>query len=372
MVQTRFSSIQALRAVAALLVLLFHLRIVEQKYGAGETVLPGWVAFADGGVDLFFVVSGFVMVTVAGGRYRSPSNAVGFLQRRAWRILPPYWVYTTLVVALMSFAPGMVNTSYEGQSVLASYLLWPQATLPLLTVGWTLVHEGYFYVVMALAIAFVPERQLPWYLSIWAAIVALEPRLLEISTPGRALLLSSMTWEFIAGAFVGLYWRRIPASCGLPILTAGAMGFLAGMALLDWTNAAPGGGIYRVPIFGGTSVLMVTGFVVWESSCRPRIPQWLSVIGDSSYSLYLSHVFVISAFGRLWHASSFNEATWQHATFIATATAACIAAGLASYRWLERPLLSFGERFTRARSMVRHPSAPVRYRLRTRARRLMQ
>jgi peptidoglycan/LPS O-acetylase OafA/YrhL len=168
-----FFSIQALRGIAALMVVLFHLRIVEGKYGQDGNLLGAMFAYADSGVDLFFMLSGFVMTSIAAGSYGSPRNAGDFLARRGWRVLPLYWFYTTLVVALMLLMPGMANSAYQDQSILASYLLWPQAQLPLLTVGWTLIHEAFFYLLMAVAIAFARERQLPWLLLGWAAATLL-------------------------------------------------------------------------------------------------------------------------------------------------------------------------------------------------------
>lgn len=336
-----YTTIQVLRAVAAILVVLFHLRIVEGKYGVGTPFLPSWIGFADGGVDLFFVISGFVMVTIAAGRYQSPGNATSFLLRRAWRILPPYWVYTTIVVILMAAMPGMANTSYEGQSIPASYLLWPQATLPVLTVGWTLIHEAYFYLVVAFAVAWVPERVLPAFLATWALAVGLMPSLLDARSPVLSVVLSRMTWEFIAGAAVALYWRRIPRGLGLPLLILGAVGFLIGMVAMAHLSV-PSTELYRVPTFGLASALLVAGTVVYEfGRGSVNAPKWRA-IGDSSYSLYLSHVLVISAVGRLWKASTFNSAPWEHGLFVVVSILMSLAVGLVSYRWLERPLLIFG------------------------------
>jgi exopolysaccharide production protein ExoZ len=338
-----YLSIQALRGIAAVLVVVFHLRIVEGKFGLGEILLPSWLNLGYAGVDLFFVISGFVMATIAKGRYGSISEAGRFLRKRAWRILPPYWLYTTVVVVLMALVPHMVNMSYQNQSVLASYLLWPQPTLPVLTVGWTLVYEAYFYLVMAVAIAFLPERRLPIFLATWAAIVAMGWTIFDATSPVLYTVLSPMTGEFIAGAFVALYWRQVPTALGFPLLLAGTGGFIGAMLVLNHLGWLLDGGMYRVPIFGVASALIVVGAVVWETSRKPAIPAWALSVGDSSYSLYLSHVFIISALGRLWHMTPFNVEPWQHAGFVALTVLACIVAGLASYRWLERPLLTFGE-----------------------------
>ena len=220
--QQRMDSLQCLRGVAALAVVLFHLRGVEIKYLQGPAMLDAVARYADAGVDLFFVVSGFVMTTIAAGRYMKAGASAQFLVKRAWRVLPMYWIFTTLVVALMAVVPSMVNSSYAGQSVLASYLLIPHAQLPVLTVGWTLVHEAYFYLVFAGVIAFVPERFVPAFLLLWAAAIGVAPWLPPgPTTPAHVLVTNPLTYEFIAGALLGLYWRHIPARLGLPLVVAG-------------------------------------------------------------------------------------------------------------------------------------------------------
>jgi len=332
--------IQALRAVAALLVVLFHLRIVEARFGAGEPLLPGAMRFADAGVDIFFVISGFVMATVAVGRYRSAPNAGRFLARRAWRVLPPYWIYTSLVVALMLVAPGIANSSYEGQSILASYLLWPQHQLPVLTVGWTLIHEMYFYLVMASALAFLQERHMPLFLLAWAVAVLVAHAALGPRPPWLALASNPMTLEFIAGAFVGLYWRRVPERAAGACAGIGAVALVAAMFVLDEIGAGVLPPSLRTLVFGPAAALVVLGLVVARRRREGAMGRWLTLLGDSSYSLYLSHVFVVSAAGRLWQMSGFNQSAWQHLVFIVLTVIACAAAGLLSWRWMERPLLA--------------------------------
>lgn len=340
-----FHSIQALRGFAALMVVLFHLRIVEGRFGAGEALLPGALRFADAGVDLFFVISGFVMTTIAAGRYGSANEAGRFLVRRAWRILPPYWLYTTLVVALMLLAPGLANSSYGEQSILASYLLWPQEALPVLTVGWTLIHEAYFYLAMAIAIAILRESHLPWFLLGWAVVTLSMYGAVGAPPPWLAVLSSPMTLEFIAGAFIGLYWRRLPRSLSLAALVTGMVLLLSGMVAANAAALSNHTPVLRVLAFGLPGALIVLGAASFEGMRSIRMPRWSSELGNSSFSLYLGHVFVISAAGRLWQASGHNTGAWQYAAFLVLAVVACVAGGWLSYRWIESPLQSFGATF---------------------------
>jgi exopolysaccharide production protein ExoZ len=133
-------TIQAARGFAANLVVLSHLSIVEAKYTTGD-VLPAFAFYGIAGVDLFFVLSGFIMVAVA-GHYTGP---IDFLWRRFTRIYPTYWLVSLPVLALAIVAPAFVNSLIQTPIALwRSFLLIPDRTPPLLAVGWTLVHEIVF------------------------------------------------------------------------------------------------------------------------------------------------------------------------------------------------------------------------------------
>lgn len=342
-----YQSIQALRALAAFLVVLFHLRIVEGKYGNGHLLLPEVMQFADAGVDLFFVISGFVMAVITAGRFNSIASSTQFLFRRAWRILPPYWIYTTLVVVLMAVVPSMVNSSYSNQSVLASYLLLPQQQAPLLTVGWTLIHEAYFYLVTAIAIAFICERYFPVFLALWALIIVVAQYYVDASTPLVNLVLSPMTLEFIGGALIGIYWRKVLAQLALVFIVVGFLLFGWVMAFPHVFGVQQHDPIYRVLYFGSASLLIVLGAVLYESVKKFTLPRWLQAVGDGTYSIYLSHVFVISALGRLWYLSGTNNSSGQHAFFVALTILAALGVGVLSFRFIERPLLNVQYLFNR-------------------------
>lgn len=347
----RMDSLQCLRGVAALAVVLFHLRGVEIKYLQGPAVLDAIARYADAGVDLFFVVSGFVMTTVSAGRYTRDGATSQFLVKRAWRVLPLYWIFTTLVVVLMALFPTMVNTSYADQSVLASYLLIPHAQLPVLTVGWTLVHEAYFYLVFASAIAFVPERFVPVFLLAWAAAVGVAPWLAEgPATPAHNLVTNPLTYEFIAGAMLGLYWQRIPSWLALPLIITGAAVAVAAAVALPEAGPASMSVHTRVALFGTASVLILAGCVGLEAQNRMRMPLWLTRLGDSSYSLYLTHIFVISAIGRIWTMFLPSSGWVWHVAFVAIATLACCITGSVVHARLERPLLALPSRWRAGRN----------------------
>ncbi len=91
-VRHKLAGIQCLRAVAALLVVFYHLQLFEQKL-PGEQVMPSQMESGMAGVDLFFVISGFIVTTISLGKFASPGYALRFLRLRFFRIYPTYWVY---------------------------------------------------------------------------------------------------------------------------------------------------------------------------------------------------------------------------------------------------------------------------------------
>lgn len=346
----RLLSIQALRAVAALLVVFYHLRTAELKYLESPAVLDSVARYASVGVDLFFVISGFVMTTLAAGRYQKPGASSRFLIQRAWRIVPLYWCFTTVVVILMAIVPTLINSGYEGQSYLLSYLFIPHEQMPLLSVGWTLEHEVYFYLTFATLLAFVPERKVPLTLASWAAIVvAVGTAVGPDASPVLQLSTSPLTLEFIAGAFLGVYWQRIPPFLAGVLVLCGTSAFLLAPSHLLFDGPESMSNWERAALFGIPSLLVVAGLVRIEATGRLRLPRWLTRLGDASYALYLSHMFIITATGRAWAWFAPTTGPTSHVAFVIISVLACCLVGALVHQWIERPLMTLP-----ARIGVRH------------------
>jgi peptidoglycan/LPS O-acetylase OafA/YrhL len=338
-------NIQALRGIAVLLVVAYHLTKIEAKYGNGETYLPGLFNIGIAGVDLFFVISGFVMVTVTHGWFQTQYSVRRFLYHRVTRIYPIYWIYSLVVLAIYLTYPDMVNFSQGGEvNIVSSFLLLPQDQLPLLMVGWTLIHEMYFYLVFALLLLF-PERRLIPLLLIWGLFVIVMPQ-----TNNAVLILIShpLTMEFIAGAFIALLLRGRAISGG---------GWYAAAAVIIWLSAYVmyvqlGGslepdGWHRVLLFGLPSVFAVYGLVAMEKNSGRQFPVWITTIGDASYSIYLSHVLVLSALGRLW-VVMWQPGVLDNIVVMLVMVLMVIVVGIASYRLLERPMIKTARRYEKS------------------------
>ena len=230
-------SVQMLRAVAATMVLLYHL-VTTSAYGwlakgAWHSGVAKWVeAVGFAGVDLFFVISGVVMVYSSYNRLGSARETIPFVKRRVARIYPLYWICTVSVLGIAWLTPSLASRAkLLLPAVVKSLLLWPQEKYPVVAVGWTLSFEMYFYLAFAGMIA-LPRRVLPWTLAGWGAItialfIVFDQQEYRTSLEGHLslpLVASPLALEFIVGCFIGWRVKRGTTPLGAAAL---ALGFVA-------------------------------------------------------------------------------------------------------------------------------------------------
>jgi peptidoglycan/LPS O-acetylase OafA/YrhL len=339
----RIANIQALRGIAVLLVVAFHLLANEPKYGRGFAILPPWLSIGASGVDVFFAISGFVMVSIARGQFRQSGAIPRFLYHRVTRIYPAYWFYSLIMLAIF-LAQQAGGTAARTVNLAASFLLLPQPELPLLVVGWTLVHEVYFYLMFALFLLF-PERRLPWLLAAWGALAVAGRGLAgSLANPWMQVATNPLTLEFIGGAFAALACLGGRPRAGWLFLAGAVLWWSAGYGLAGALGHAPETSDWlRVLAYGVPSVLALYGLVALELGSGRMLPAWLVGLGDASYSIYLSHLLVIATLGRIWEKSG-QTGVWTNALVLGAMVVSVVAFGLASYRFLERPLLALSRR----------------------------
>ena len=344
----KIKNIQALRGVAVLLIVFFHMATIEKKYGGTHTLLPDFLQFGMFGVDLFFVISGFVMVTVTRKKFQQPRQAFTFLYHRVSRIYPLYWFYSLLVLAIFLFQPSLVNSSQGNQvNILASFLLLPQQQLPLLMVGWTLVHEIYFYLVFFIFL-FLPEKRLIAALGLWITVILLfQFQITSAAPPALRLISHPLTLEFIGGCLLAVLTAGKKSSlaagfsllAALLILTAAILCFV-----LQWqtTGLIEPPGWWRIVIMGVPALLIVYCLVQAEQQ-HLVLPGPLCRIGDISYSIYLSHVLILNFIGRIW-AGFATDATVDNWLILPIMLLAVIAVGFVSYIRVERPMIAISRK----------------------------
>lgn len=336
-------SVQVLRGFATLGVLLAHLYAVEGKYSP-DRLLGRWSDLGHWGVDIFFVISGFIMVYVTWNAPRGHGQVPLYLWRRATRIYPLYWAISLVILVLWLIRPDMVFGSNPDPDILRSFLLYPQSGSPLLAVGWTLVHEVYFYLVFAL-ILLVSRRWVLPFLALWSAIAVAGWFWAEPRIPTFQLVFSPLTLEFTAGAAFGCWYAgATPEARRQPLLSAACFAMAAVLVMVvgftqDDLIAYAADYALRVPLYGSAALFAFAGLLLsgWQVG---RVAEWL---GDISYSLYLTHVMALTVVAQI--AKRFLGSGYvDNVILIMSMTATALVAGHLTYRFVEKPLIDLFRR----------------------------
>lgn len=330
--------VQYLRAIAALMVVYFHgtLRLPEYTVSLQmrDSTFLDISRLGISGVHVFFVISGFIMMVTT--RSSTPGH---FLTRRLIRIVPLYWALTTVWIALIILPPHFatnipVSWGYYARSLLFVHYIVNGIPGPLLAPGWSLNVEMFFYALFTLAL-FAAFR---WRLAIVGGalvIAAIIGTYLTKTTPELWLITRPYVLEFACGMGIAqlLMAQRLRlgrVTCALLVVT----GFVA--LLGGWNDTGNPLLQYVLP---ATAILL--GSVAYEHRFGVAHFRFPTLLGDASYSLYLSHGFALGVAGLVWKHFRLNAAGPAHmAAFMVFAIAACIALALMIYRWLEQPMLA--------------------------------
>lgn len=313
------AGIQYLRALAAVAVVVFH--------AALPAGLHFWVGEA--GVDLFFLLSGFLMAVIT----TADTRPIDFLRNRARRIVPLYWIATSamLLLALAGLAPRM---RLEAWHVLSSYLFVPSRSpmsgevFPLLVPGWTLNFEMFFYAGFAVALWVAARRRVALLCVVLVgAVVA--GQCFEPSGAIAVTYTSPMLLEFVVGMMIGQWWtqgRAAPAVLGRASLVLAALLF-AMVWSLDTDRM-------RVLLFGIPAALLFVSVLAIEQRKRIGKVALPLLLGNASYSIYLWHTLAISVVARVAGAIGLPRLA-----ILPLGVVAGLVAGVASYLLIEKPLL---------------------------------
>jgi peptidoglycan/LPS O-acetylase OafA/YrhL len=301
-------NIQFLRFAAAFLVVLYHASQQLAAAGAGPgPVFSAGAAAGFAGVDVFFVISGFIMFYTTRGDIGG-ADASGFARRRLARIYSGYWPFFVLAAIVFAWARP---DHFELSNLWASFLLWPMPLdRVLLDVSWTLSFELYFYLLFAVLLLLSVRSRVRLLLAAAAGIAVLNlvrhfllndfsPERLYTHSFSSHFLLSPFLFEFLAGAVLAAGAGKTPQRLGWPLLVLGLVGFGLAGAANQWSW---GGdieqGYYvmpRVLLFGIPSLLIVQGLVCLEAAGRVAPRQFSLYAGGASYAIYLCHTIFFVA-----------------------------------------------------------------------------
>jgi peptidoglycan/LPS O-acetylase OafA/YrhL len=344
-------NIQALRAVAALLVVFVHLDVFARALGLPTT--------GHGGVDLFFVISGFIMVHTTRSR---PVGPGAFMLNRLTRIAPIYWLLTLATFAAAWLAPQLMQaTVADVEQLLLSLAFIPfrksnGLVQPVLFVGWTLNFEMFFYALFALGLAFRDRRRgtLAVVLSM-LSLVALgwwfRPENVQAAFYTRPIIL-----EFAAGMGLAFLNPGVRCETALGRLAVAVSGLAALGAVALLPVFFPTGS--RLLTHGLPALIVVASAIVLHESGVSWSNRWVILLGNASYSLYLTHPFVTQATQKLARSLGLGPVIALVGALF-TLVVVCLV-GIATHLWLEKPLTAWVKQRTQrlAASWAKPPVAP--------------
>jgi exopolysaccharide production protein ExoZ len=343
----RVDALQALRAIAASIVMLFHITMSTPDF-MGFTFANDWFRRAFAGVDIFFVLSGFII-------YHSVKSKPGttrwdFAVSRFTRLYPIYWIVLAALIAgeAFGFSAGHPER-LEAPTIVRSLLLVPSPAshFPdgyVLDVAWTLVIEVGFYALFALTF-FVSERLFLIAMLAWGAAAMVAARVIAPESDAYWLhhyWLSSRVAEFTYGVLIAYFGARGSLPFGWPAFVLGVVSFIASLA-----NFGPIADTHPEIAYGVPSALLVYG----AYSTQLRVPRWLVEIGDASYVLYLVHGALLSILFRVMRKlNAFDQIGEQAAAWLVALLA--VAGSYGVHRVVERPLLAWLREKTKPRPLA--------------------
>ena len=351
------SNIQALRALAALLVVVVHLEQLLAPLG----VTPSNVFFGGGGVDLFFVISGFIMVYTTAQSWPGTGN---FLLNRVIRIVPLYWLMTLAVFALAMIAPSLLGSTEARPEYLAKSLAFIPFEKsngrmePILFLGWTLNYEMFFYLILGLGLAWKARGLAAvalFFVALVAAGLIAAGSAGEFSDPLLRFYTHPILLEFVIGMAIGAaylhpgwdaLWSRSSPWIGAAMV-AGGLAALVFLPLVELpTDRIVQIGLASACIVFGARWLERLGHVVRSNT--------VLLLGNASYAIYLTHPFVTQAVSKVADMLSLNSVLVR-CLLVPVTYALVMLAGVIVHLMLEKPMT----RAIRAAMGVRRKSAPA-------------
>jgi len=343
-------NIQFLRFAAAMLVVCYHSSAHLKSTGVEQGLLFDiFEAVGFAGVDIFFVISGFIMAyTTTDASGFDPG--IKFAKRRVARIYSGYWPFYAIAIAVFAWVGGTYLTDV---ALWRSFFLWP-AGKPLISVAWTLVYEMYFYVLFTLLIMFSGSHRKLLLISTMLGIIAwslysqfvrhaYDQGQLELISLSEAYMFSPYLVEFLGGSLLAGWLSSRHTGQSWSWLLAGIVLFLAGGLI---NNILFDGQIeqgyyifWRVLVFGAASLFMMTGLVRLEFLGKTATLRFSLAAGGASYAIYLSHVLWLTATQHL----GLNSFLGQFTSWIVQLAFFCNAAfilfySMLHYRLIERRL----------------------------------
>lgn len=299
---------------------------------------PSWLGVPrfGAGVDIFFVISGFIMVATS--QRLGPKT---FLFRRLMRIIPLYWIATLVLVGAALLTPSLFKETRPDFFDTVKSLLFiafhnaaqQGKILPLLVPGWTLNLEMCFYIVFTMTL-FAPIR--PY--QIWiVGLLFLSLLVVGLNLPNTDSLLWFYTQPRIFEFWIGMLiarvftsrFRLVPVPMAYALIVFGLLLCVTPLpTMLD--NAAT--------CMLGAALCVIGGICAERCGAMPYVAFFV-LLGDASYSIYLTHIFTLGVTRTIWLWVPMGSSFAAGIGFALFSIVSVVSVALLSYRYIEKPTL---------------------------------
>ena len=285
----KIQSLQVLRGLAAWLVVYHHYMQIFHSFNSTSSIGEFFSSRGGFGVDLFFVLSGFMMYLAAS---RPSTDGWSFFIKRLFRVFPTYWFFTFIIIIAVALIPSaFIYNQYTAYTLIQSLLFIPHENVsglgvyPVLTVGWTLNYEVLFYSILAVCLAVFKRKGI----YICCVLILLFPIVFySFDNVTMSVIKNPKMWQFVFGMAIGYIFLKYKI-IEIPLFKTGLISLIAGGIVL---SGIVGYGLIHTTI---SASLIVIGFILINNLFNEKnlLTQFLIKLGDYSYSTYLAHILVL-------------------------------------------------------------------------------
>lgn len=359
--EKRLLAVQALRTIAATMIVVLHAEEIVALYAEShsQSFVPLRAFPLGTGVDLFFVISGFVIAYASKSLFGVPGARWEFLRRRLIRIVPLYWTALTLRLLVLVAGVHLGTKMFpDAMAIATSYLFIPYDTLgygpdfpfPILDLGWSLNYEMFFYLLFACFIGLRRNIAVPAVVTFLVVGIVLAT-FFPPETLAVRFWLRPIALEFACGTLIALSFLHgvvLPNRIRVALL---ALGLGIWFFPLSWLTDTSLPGLYswpRLAIWGAGAIMIVAAAALGSTPFKSAWSRAIAALGDSSYALYLMHPYVFLTLRSLLYKVDVPPILYWPVV-IAFAGVAIVAAAL-FHRLAEVPVVEFLRKQTAPRA----------------------